>query len=116
MQRGALVVGGGEENANAPFLYRRGLIPPGMLRASFLFIVFVGVISSGLSNCGSTDAVRQAAAASAERTISVGADQSDEDASASFQQASGAALTLKREWDGHFYADTQINGASIRML
>jgi aspartyl protease family protein len=32
------------------------------------------------------------------------------------QQASGNGVTLQRQWDGHFYADTQINGATIRML
>ena len=85
-----------------------------MLRGWFLFIVFVGVISSGLSNCGSTDAVREAAAR--QRTIAVDAGRPDEEESGSFSQVSGAGLTLKREWDGHFYADTQINGTSIRML
>jgi aspartyl protease family protein len=84
-------------------------------RASFLFIVFVGLIASGLSNCGSTAVVREAAAGSDQRTISVDT-ASEQDEPGSFHQASGAALTLKREWDGHFYADTQINGTSIRML
>jgi aspartyl protease family protein len=35
---------------------------------------------------------------------------------AEMEQASAGGLTLHRQWDGHFYADTQINGASIRML
>ena len=87
-----------------------------MLRGSFLFIVFVAVVSSGLSNCGSTTAVREAAAASEGRTIRVAGDRLDEEESDSFDQASSGALTLKRESDGHFYADAQINGTGIRML
>lgn len=88
-----------------------------MVRGWLIFVVFVGILSSGLSNCGSKMAATESPSGR-DRTITVASGQSDDDepAASSFNQATGGALTLKREWDGHFYADTQINGTSIRML
>ena len=46
--------------------------------------------------------------------IAVAAEQPTIEAAA--LQTAGGGLTLKREPDGHFYADTMINGTTIRML
>jgi aspartyl protease family protein len=87
-----------------------------MLRYYFAFIVTVGLLSSMLTQCGSKVAAGEVGSG-VERTIEVRtADDPRDREPESFQQASGNGLTLHREWDGHFYADTQINGTSIRML
>ena len=87
-----------------------------MLRYYFAFIVAVGLLSAMLTNSGSRMTAGEAASG-ADRTIAVqAADDPRDREPESFRQASGNGLTLHREWDGHFYADTQINGATIRML
>jgi aspartyl protease family protein len=88
-----------------------------MLRYYFAFILLVGILSSGLSNCSAKMAAREASGGQ-ERTITVASGQPDAEGSGGpmYQQTGSGALTLKREWDGHFYADTQVNGTSIRML
>ena len=87
-----------------------------MLRYYFVFIVSVGLLSSLLTTCGSRMAAGEAASG-VERTISVqAADDPRGGKPDSIQQATGNSITLYREWDGHFYADTQINGTNIRML
>ena len=87
-----------------------------MFRGLFLFFVFVAVLTSGMSNCSGSKMVATEASAGEIRTIKIPDREFDQVDSASFAQASGQALTLKRQWDGHFYADAQINGTSIRML
>jgi len=86
-----------------------------MLRAWFILIIAVGILSSGLSNCGSRVASApdgfQRASADYDSGLARASAYAEDD-----QPSSGGALTLHREWDGHFYADTQINGSSIRML
>jgi aspartyl protease family protein len=85
-----------------------------MLRAWFILIISLGILSSALSTCGgrvnrTPDSFAQA-----------GADYSSSAARESYSrgddQSSGEGLTLRRQWDGHFYADTQINGTTVRML
>ena len=88
-----------------------------MLRLWFLFIIVVGVLSSGLSNCGGRVETAADGAGKVNRLDSadlarIRARSSDEDTSSAF----GDSLALHREADGHFYADTEINGAVIRML
>jgi aspartyl protease family protein len=87
-----------------------------MLKYYFAFIITVGLLSSMLTTCGSRTAA-ESAAGGPRQTIEVrAADDGREEGQSSLQQATGSGLTLHREWDGHFYADTQINGATIRML
>ena len=88
-----------------------------MVRGWLIFVVFVAALSTGLSNCGAR-MVASEASAGQERTIAVASGEPDVEPSdsPSYQQTGAGALTLKRDWDGHFYADTQINGTSIRML
>lgn len=87
-----------------------------MFRGLFLFFVFVGVLTSGMSNCGGSKMVATEASAGESRTLKIPTRQLEEVDSGTFAQASGQGLTLRRQWDGHFYADAQINGTSIRML
>jgi aspartyl protease family protein len=82
-----------------------------MLRYYFAFIVAVAIGTALLSG-GQVEPT--AAVARADEVIAVTAEPPAIEAAA-LQSASGG-LTLKREPDGHFYADTLINGASIRML
>ena len=86
-----------------------------MLRAWFILIIGLGILSSGLSNCS------RRAASAPDGFHRVAADHESDLARArryaeDDQHSTGNALTLHREYDGHFYADTQINGTSIRML
>jgi len=87
-----------------------------MFRGLLLFFVFLAVLTSGLSNCGGSKMAATEATTGESRTISVPDRELAQVESGSFAQASGQGLTLKRQWDGHFYADAQINGTSIRML
>ena len=89
-----------------------------MLRAWFIFIIGIGILSSGMSNCsrrGQTEAATGGFTSLNEAKLAhlrqrSGGDDSDASATAS------DALMLQREYDGHFYADVMINGATIRML
>ena len=90
-----------------------------MLRAWFILIIGVGLLSSAMSSCSRQ--VETAGSSSGFTTLNesriahprtrlVNADSGDADATSS------DALVLEREYDGHFYADVLINGASVRML
>jgi len=84
-----------------------------MLRYYLAFVLVVGVVSSMLTSGRSEPPVRDEG-----RMISVAASSKSQTQvleSAELRPA-GNGLTLKREWDGHFYADAQINGTPIRML
>jgi len=81
-----------------------------MLRYYFAFIVAVAIGAALLSGRQVEPAM---AGAGADEVIAVTPEPPAIQAAA--LQAAGG-LTLKREPDGHFYADTMINGASIRML
>lgn len=82
-----------------------------MLRYYFAFIVAVAIGTALLSG---RQVEPPAAATGADEVIAVAAEQPAIEAAA--LQVAGGGLTLKREYDGHFYADTLINGATIRML
>ena len=86
-----------------------------MLRAWFIIVVVAGVFSSMLSNCG-----RQMSSASA-TFAQDSADHESGSARKAYsrdgdERSDGEGLVLNRQWDGHFYADTQINGTTVRML
>jgi aspartyl protease family protein len=83
-----------------------------MLRYYFVFILAVGVVSTMFTGRS------ERPVASNERVISVTeAVQSQGRTEQSFDQDTASdELVLKREWDGHFYAEPQINGINIRML
>ena len=114
-----LLRAGGEKKANAPFLYRRRPIRRPMLRGWLILVVVlrrhpvIGAVQLRLEDGGT--GVRPAGAGPDHHRRLRPADAEDLQP-APFQQTVDGALTLKREWDGHFYADIQINGTSIRML
>ena len=86
-----------------------------MARIWFIFIVGLGILSSGLNNCGGG----MASGPNGFRRVSADHESGLARAKAYAEDdrpSAGSGLTLHREWDGHFYADAQINGASIRML
>lgn len=88
-----------------------------MLRAWFILVLVAGVFTSMLSNCGRSmnnapdafDQVRADHESGFERAKAYAKDSGD-------QSAEGDGLVLQRQWDGHFYADTQVNGTTVRML
>jgi aspartyl protease family protein len=87
-----------------------------MLRAWFILIISVGILSSALSNCsraasGAPEAFDQVRAEHGSGYARAKAYARDED-----ETANADGLVLHRQWDGHFYADTQINGTTIHML
>jgi aspartyl protease family protein len=87
-----------------------------MLRYYLLLVGSTALLASMLTTVGSPNA-SPVASGSAQRTIAIHPSDAAKFAEPeNFQQASAGALTLKRQSDGHFYADARINGTSIRML
>ena len=82
-----------------------------MLRYYLAFLLAVGIGAALLSGNQS----ELPASGDDPRAVAVVAEAQPPVATAELQVA-GNGLALKREWDGHFYADTLINGATIRML
>ena len=81
-----------------------------MLRAALVFLMLV---ASGAWLLGDRDDGQPAASTQPERVITV--ERLPEDHGAIAQRDSDGVI-LRRQPDGHFYADTQINGTSVRML
>ena len=80
-----------------------------MLRYYLAFLLAVGIASSMFTSRRPEPAIR-----SDERVIAVPpASRAREDLQ---QEIAGNGMILTREWDGHFYAEPQINGVTIRML
>ena len=80
-----------------------------MGRLYLIFIVFGGVMASMLSR-GPADSMQQAPVDAAFNSMS-GGDETYE-----VREPSPDALELTREEDGHFYANVEVNGATVRML
>lgn len=80
-----------------------------MARTYLIFLVVAGILGSLLSGGGS-------------RTRSVGEPAFDEQRTAMRPESRPAAdpspgtIELKREYNGHFYAEVQINGSPVRVL
>lgn len=79
----------------------------------WLFAGLMGAVLSGVGGRGSSagdDTFNQVA----ERS---GAEEPDEESDDdSYASASSDAIELKRSYDGHFYADIEVNGQQLRML
>ena len=80
-----------------------------MLRYYFAFILAVAVAASMVSS-------PDPAAAPAEKDERPIAIVTEPPPAAELRQLHGAGVILDRQPDGHFYADAEINGTSIRML
>ena len=85
-----------------------------MIRAALLFVACIGLIASFLPTLEAPSASEPA---EPDRVIVVkDADGRAAALSPASQSAVGGAITLQRQMDGHFYADAEINGATIHML
>ena len=82
-----------------------------MLRYYFAFLLLVGIGASMLSSGAEVATPRSSAS---ERTLPLVV--SEPAPGAEMLQAQGGGVALRRQPDGHFYADTQINGATVHML
>jgi aspartyl protease family protein len=91
-----------------------------MIRTWLILVVVIGVLSSGLSRCGGqVDLADKSAhtttldSSDIERIRTSGRYNggSSDDA-----DTMGDAVMLHREYDGHFYADAEVNGATVHML
>lgn len=85
-----------------------------MLRAWFILLLVAGFLTSMLSNCG-----RQIASVPEGMRAATGdqrAGYGEAKAYSTDEPVDGDGLVLRRAFDGHFYADTQINGSTVRML
>ena len=85
-----------------------------MERGALIFLVLAGVFSAMLG--GSLSAPDGADGTEPARVIKVEAGDSASPASASVASLSGDALEIERNFDGHFYADVEINGTPVRAL
>ena len=80
-----------------------------MARSYLFFLLFAGMLSAMLPSNRPTDSV-----ATAEKPAT---HDSEPAASSSAPTASSwGEIALRRENDGHFYADVQVNGSPIRVL
>ncbi len=90
-----------------------------MFRAWLFLVIVIGVLSSGLSKCGGQvdNADRSAHMTSLDDAdIARIRERASGGSDSSSQGGVGEAVTLHREMDGHFYADAEINGATVHML
>lgn len=82
-----------------------------MLRYYFVFLLFVGIGASMLSSGGDDTTPGMRETDSAQPLI-----VAEAASAAEMQYAQRGEVVLTRQSDGHFYADTQINGSTVRML
>lgn len=87
-----------------------------MLRAWFIIVLVAGVFSSMLSNCGRQVNSTPDAFAKVRDDHESGYARARAYAREGNETSQSDGLVLHRQWDGHFYADTQINGTTVRML
>jgi aspartyl protease family protein len=80
-----------------------------MARTYLIFLLVAGVIASMLPGGGSTNSISAAESSESSFTGSRRSTSSEESAPTD-------AIVLDREYNGHFYADVEINGAPIRVL
>ena len=85
-----------------------------MERGALIFLVLAGVFSAMLG--GSLSVPNSGDGVEAARVIKVEAGDGASPASASVASLSGEAVELERNFDGHFYADVEINGTPVRAL
>ena len=82
-----------------------------MARTYLIFLLVAGMLAAMLPGGGSTNSIPEGAASESRFTGS----SSDDDRRAS-PALPADAIALTREYNGHFYADVQINGSPIRVL
>ena len=103
------------------FLYRAACIRAAMIRTWLILVIVIGVLSSGLSRCGGQfDHADKSAHMQALDDSDIARIRARDGGSSSYgagnSESSGDAIMLHREFDGHFYADAEVNGATVHML
>jgi aspartyl protease family protein len=82
-----------------------------VLRYYFVFLLVVGIGASMLSSGGDDTTLGMRETDRAQPLI-----VAEAASAAEMQYAQRGEVVLTRQSDGHFYADTQINGSTVRML
>lgn len=85
-----------------------------MGRGLLIYVFIFGAIMSCVANLPSRGShnIEMKSAKGAGLT----ADSSSSSDASSSESYSGNAVTLERQWDGHFYADAEVNGQTIHFL
>jgi aspartyl protease family protein len=82
-----------------------------VLRYYLLFLLVVGIGASMISSGGTVSQPTESGSESAP-TLTI----AEAEPAVEMQQVQGNGVILRRQADGHFYADAQINGTTVRML
>ena len=101
------------------FLYRAALILGRMVRTYFIFLLFAGFFGAVLSNCSSRSAtgVGSSTPNAFDREKAYQAEVLEKGYEANDNSYAGQdVVELKRQPDGHFYADVEINNMPIHIL
>ena len=84
-----------------------------MGRGLLIYVFLFGAIMSCVANLPSGGSHRIGARSAEDLGLANGSSASESSSSESY---SGNAITLERQWDGHFYADAEVNGQTIHFL
>ena len=89
-----------------------------MARFYLIFLLVAGLLSSMLSQCGASPSSSAGKDVFERKSPRFEADLARGERYTRDEADSGGfgEIELRREYDGHFYADTAINGQTIRML
>ena len=88
-----------------------------MGRTYLIFIVIAGMFGAVVSNCSSRGSLRSGDRIFRERALEAnGTPSAESSRSGTTSVSEDGAVELQRSSDGHFYADVQINGATIHAL
>jgi aspartyl protease family protein len=87
-----------------------------MSRAYLIFIVIAGMFGAMLNNCSSPGSMRSSGVFEEQASRSTSGRSETSASRIPAQTFSEGAIELQRKDDGHFYADVQINGATIHAL
>ena len=84
-----------------------------MGRGLLLYVFLFGAIMSCVANLPSGGSHRISSRRADDLTLAHRTSSSEESSSESY---SGNGIKLERQWDGHFYADAEVNGQTIHFL
>jgi aspartyl protease family protein len=89
------------------------MYPFAMGRGLLIYVFVFGAIMSCVANLPSRGSHSIEMHSAKEAALTADSSSSDDSSSESY---SGNAITLDRQWDGHFYADAEVNGQTIHFL
>ena len=87
-----------------------------MGRTYLIFIVIAGMFGAMVSNCSSRSSMRSGDLVFKERAVRANLTPTAASHRSGTTNVSEGAVELQRSSDGHFYADIQINGATVHAL